>query len=166
MDNNTATPVAPQPTVPSAPQTSVVPQVTPVEPQVQQQVVTPPVSEPSSVIPPLQQTPPVKSNMGRNLVVAISAILILAVLAGVGYMMFLGNAKKTTHTAKVYAQPTVAATPTVMPMQSSDYQVNVKDTSNSAIDQDTQAADQNLNNIDKDLNNVDQSLNDQQTNLQ
>jgi hypothetical protein len=117
------------------------------------------------IIPPLPQTSPVKSNMGRNLIVAVSAILIIIILIGTGYMLFLGNVKKATYTAQVYTQPTVAAQPTVTPTPSA-YQVNPKDTSDTAINQDTQVVNQSLNNLDTDLNNVDQSFNDQQTNLQ
>jgi len=119
----------------------------------------------TQMIPPLSQTPPQKSNLGRNLIVAVSAILIVIVLIGTGYILFFGNAKKTTYTAQVYNQPTTAVMPTVIPTPST-YQVNVKDTSDNAINKDTQAVDQNLNSLDTDLNNVDQSFNDQQTNLQ
>jgi hypothetical protein len=55
--------------------------------------------------------------------------------------------------------PTIIPTPSV-------YQVNVKDASDNAINQDTQVTGQNLNNINSALNTVDQSFNDQQTNLQ
>jgi flagellar basal body-associated protein FliL len=116
-------------------------------------------------IPPLPHTSPVKSNTGRNLVAATLVILIIFVLVGSGYMLFMGNAKKTTYTAQVYNQPTVAVSPTVTPTPTV-YKVNVKDSSDNAINQDTQAANQDLNNLDTNLNNVDQSLNDQQTNLQ
>jgi len=117
-------------------------------------------------IPPLPQMPPAKSNTGRNLVVAVSAILIIVVLIGIGYMLFQGKAKKVAYTAQSYNQPTtVVVSPTVTPTPSA-YQVNAKDTSDTAINQDTQATDQSLKSLNTDLNNVDQSFNDQQTNLQ
>jgi len=116
-------------------------------------------------IPPLPQMPQAKSNMGRNLIVAISAVLIIVILVGTGYLMLMGSAKKKTYTAQVYSQPVVVVSPTVTPTPSV-YQVNAKDTSDNAINQDTQATDQSLNNLNTDINNVDQSFNDQQTNLQ
>ena len=116
-------------------------------------------------IPPLPQTFPPKSNLGRNLIVTGSAILIIIILMGTGYMLFISNAKKVTYTAQVYNQPTPPTKPILSPTPSV-YQVNVKDTSDSTIDQDTQATNQSLDSIDTDLNNVDQSFNDQQTNLQ
>jgi hypothetical protein len=119
----------------------------------------------SQMIPPLPQMPPAKSNVGRNIVIAISAFLIVIVLIGTGYMLLSSNAKKATYTAQVYNQPTTVAKPTIIPTPSI-FQVNIKDTSNSAIDQDNQAVSQNLNSLDADLNNVDQSFSDQQTNLQ
>jgi flagellar basal body-associated protein FliL len=120
---------------------------------------------PVQVIPPLPQMPVQKSNTGRNLIVVISAILIVIILIGTGYILFSSNSKKSTYTAQVYTQPTTAVTPSVTPTPSV-YQINTKDTSDNAIDQDAQAANQNLNSLDTDLNNVDQSFNDQQTNLQ
>lgn len=119
----------------------------------------------SQVIPPLPQSLPEKSNLGRNLIVAISAILIVFVLIGSGYMLFFSNTKKAAYTAQVYNQPTAAVAPSLTPTPSV-YLINVKDTSDNAINQDAQSTDQNLNSLDTDLNNVDQSFNDQQTNLQ
>jgi len=40
--------------------------------------------------------PQAKSNMGRNLIVAISAVLIIVILVGTGYLMLMGSAKKKT----------------------------------------------------------------------
>ena len=117
-------------------------------------------------IPPLPQMSVAKSNAGRNLIVLVSGVLVLIVLAAIGYMLVLGKTQKKVYTAQVYNQPIITSAPTVTPTPPSVYQVNIKDTSNSAIDQDTQATDQSLNNLDTDLNNVDQSFNDQQTNLQ
>lgn len=119
----------------------------------------------SQVIPPLPQMPPAKSNTGRNLLVAISALLIIVILLGSGYTLFFGTTQKKSYTAKVYNQPAVTANPTAFPTPSV-YQVNVKDASDNAINSDTQATNQSLNSLDTDLNNVDQSFNDQQTNLQ
>ena len=128
-------------------------------------IVTPVQPVAPQTVGPLPQTPQSKSNMERNIIVAISAVLIVIILIGTGYMLFLGNAKKGTYTAKVYNQPTPAVSSTVTPTPSV-YQINVKDTSDNAINQDAQATDQSLNGLDSDLNNVDQSFNDQQTNLQ
>lgn len=95
----------------------------------------------------------------------ILAVLIIIILLVTGYMLLMGNAKKNTNTAQVYPQPTVKVKPIATPTPSV-YQINPKDTSDNAIDQDTQVSSQSLNSLDTDLNNVDQSFNDQQTNLQ
>jgi len=124
-------------------------------------IITPQVSNPM----PQTQIPPTKSNLGRNLVMIISAVLIVVILAATGYLLFLGSAKKTTNNAQVYNQPVVSVSPTAIPTPSV-YQINTKDTSDNAITNDTTAVNQNLNNLDSDLNSVDQSFNDQQTNLQ
>ena len=92
----------------------------------------------------------------------ISAVIIVLVLLVSGYLL-LFNKSQMTHNAQVYNQPTTTPIATPTP---TTYQVNVKDTSDSAIEQDTQATSQSLSNIDADLNNVDQSFNDQPTNLQ
>ena len=118
---------------------------------------------PQTTIGPLPPTSQPKSKMGRNVILLVLGILIIIILAATGYMMFLGN--KKTYTAQVYNQPTIKLQPTATPTPSI-YQVNPKDSSNSAIDKDNQAADQSLNTLDTDLNNVDQSFNDQETNLQ
>ena len=114
---------------------------------------------------PMPQILPTKSNMGRNLVMIISAVLIVVVLSATGYLLFLGSAKKPANKIQVYVQPTVTAKPTATPTPSA-YQINVKDTSDNAINNDTTAVNQNLGSLDNSLNNVDQSFNDQQTNLQ
>ena len=114
---------------------------------------------------PLPRIPQTKSNLGRNLVMIISAVLIVVILIATGYLLFLGSAKKIANKTQVYVQPTVAARPTVTPTPST-YQINTKDTSDSAIDKDTTAVNQNLGSLDSGLNAVDQSFNDQQTNLQ
>ncbi len=114
---------------------------------------------------PQTQIPPTKSNLGRNLVMIISAVLIVVVLLATGYLLFLGSAKKPANKIQVYVQPTVTAKPTATPTPSV-YQINPKDTSDSAINSDTTAVNQNLNSLDSNLNSVDQSFNDQQTNLQ
>lgn len=114
---------------------------------------------------PTPQVPPTKPNLGRNLVMIISAVLIVVVLAATGYLLFFGSAKKTTNKVQVYNQPAVPANPIATPTPSV-YQINPKDTSDNAITNDTTAVNQNLNNLDSSLNNVDQSFNDQQTNLQ
>lgn len=116
-------------------------------------------------VPAQPQVSSAKPKVGRVLLMIISAVLTIVVLVGIGYMLFLNYTNnKTTHSAQVYNQPTIT-TPTVTPQQT-NYQINPKDTSNQAINQDNQAVDQELNNANSDLNNVDQSLNDQQTNLQ
>ena len=120
-------------------------------------------SQLNSTLPQMNQP---KSNLGRNLVMIISAVLIVVVITATGYLLILGNAKKTAYNkVQSYIQPTVAISPKTSPTPSV-YQVNPKDTSNAAINSDTTIANQNLNNLDTDLNNVDQSFNDQQTNLQ
>jgi hypothetical protein len=120
-------------------------------------------SQPNNSMP---QIPQAKSNLGRNLVTIISAVLIVVVIAATGYLLILGNAKKTANIkVQGYMQPTIVISPTTAPTPSI-YQVNPKDTSDSAINSDTTAVNQNLNSLDTDLNNVDQSFNDQQTNLQ
>jgi len=132
--------------------TVVPPQVNPIPPAPQ-------------AIGPLPQSPQKKSNAGRNLIMILSAVLIVVILVATGYLIFLGSTRKTTYNAQVYNQPTVSAKPTATPQQTS-YQSNPKDTSDQAIDQDSQAANKKLTNLDTDLSNVDQSLNDQATNLQ
>ena len=109
---------------------------------------------------PLPTTPQPKTGMGRILAVIISLIIIVTV-AGVSAYFLFANKTPKTYNAQVYNQPTttVSPSPTV-------YQINQKDTSDSAINQDTQAANSDLNNLNGDLNNVNQSFNDQQTNLQ
>jgi flagellar basal body-associated protein FliL len=112
-----------------------------------------------------QMTQP-KSNFGRNLVMIISAVLIVVVIAATGYLLVLGNAKKTAYNnVQSYIQPTLSVSPKASPTPSV-YQINPKDTTDSAINNDTTVANQNLDSLDTDLNNVDQSFNDQQTNLQ
>jgi hypothetical protein len=125
-------------------------------------VTTPPVNNPI----PLQQPQVLKakSNLGRNLVMIISAVLIVVILIATGYLLFLNNTKKSVNT-QVYVQPTVPAGPTATPTPSA-YQINPKDTSDNAITNDAAAVNQSLGNLDSDLSNVDQSFNDQQTNLQ
>ena len=114
----------------------------------------------------LPSVSPKKSNLGRNLVMIISAVLIVVILAATGYLIFLGNAQKTANNkVQGYVGPTIPAGPTVTPTPSV-YQINPKDTSDSAINSDTTVANQNLNSLDSNLNSVDQSFNDQQTNLQ
>ena len=117
---------------------------------------------------PLSQAPLKKSNLGRNLVMIISAVLIVVILIGTGYLFVAGNAKKAAYNKiQVYnnQNPPVVTKPTVMPTPSI-YQINTKDTSDSAINNDTTATNRDLNSLDVDLNNVDQSFNDQQINLQ
>jgi len=123
----------------------------------------PVVSQFNTQLPPIS---PAKSSLGRNLVMIISAVLIVVILAGTGYLLFLGSAKKAAYNkVQSYVQPTITISPTTVPTPSV-YQINPKDTSDSAISNDTDAVNQNLNSLDTDLNNVDQSFNDQQTNLQ
>ena len=115
---------------------------------------------------PQSQVPQNKSNLGRILLMIVSGVLTIVVLVGIGYMLFLSRSNSTIHSAQVYNQPMVptsAVTPTPQP---TNYQINPKDTSSQAINQDAQAVNQDLNNVSSDLNNVDQSFNDQQTNLQ
>jgi hypothetical protein len=115
---------------------------------------------------PVLPTTPVKSNLGRNLVMIISAVLIVVILAATGYLIFLSKTQKTAYNkVQGYVGPTIPAVATITPTPSV-YQINPKDTSDSAINSDTTVANQNLGNLDSDLNNVDQSFNDQQTNLQ
>ena len=123
----------------------------------------PVISQLNNKLPQMNQP---KSNLGRNLVMIISAVLIIVVVAATGYLLFLGNAQKTAYNkVQSYIQPTITISPTTAPVPSV-YQVNPKDTSNAAINSDTIVTNQNLNSLDTDLNNVDQSFNDQQTNLQ
>jgi len=114
----------------------------------------------------LIQIPPTKSNLGRNLLMIFSAVLIVFILAGTGYVLFLSSFKKpVSNKIQVYNQSNVKVKPTITPTPSV-YQINLKDTSDNAINNDTTTANENLNNLDSDMNNVDQSFNDQQTNLQ
>jgi hypothetical protein len=121
--------------------------------------------ETSQPVNPSSQFTQTKMGMNRPMVLLVSISIIAIVLVIFGYTLFLHNAKKPTYNAQVYNQPTIVVTPTVSPVPSI-YQVNTKDASDNAINQDAQVAGQNLNNIDSALNNVDQSFNDQQTNLQ
>jgi hypothetical protein len=117
----------------------------------------------NSQLPQMNQP---KSSLGRNLVMIISAVLIVVILVTTGYLVFVGNAKKVAYNkVQSYIQPTISVSPSATPTPSV-YQINPKDTSDSAINSDTTVANQNLNSLDTDLNNVDQSFNDQQTNLQ
>ncbi|MGA2911461.1 MAG: hypothetical protein ABSE17_02360 [Candidatus Levyibacteriota bacterium] len=120
-------------------------------------------SETPQPITPLPQAPQAKIGTGRILAMLISIVIIVIVLVLSGYLLFFNKGQKTTPNIQVYNQSTV--TPTITPIPST-YQINVKDTSDNAINQDTQAADQDLNNLNSNLNNVNQSFNDQQTNLQ
>jgi hypothetical protein len=123
----------------------------------------PVISQLNNTLP--QMTQP-KSNLGRNLVMIISAVLIVVVIAATGYLLILGSAKKASYNrVQGYIQPTITISPKTSPTPSV-YQVNPKDTTNAAINGDTTIANQNLNSLDTDLNNVDQSFSDQQTNLQ
>src|ERR1035437_515699 len=96
----------------------------------------------------LSSVSPKKSNMGRNLVMIISAILIVIIWAATGYLIFLGNAQKTVNNKiEGYVGPTIPAGPTATPTPSV-YQINPKDTSDSAITSDTTAVNHNLNSLD------------------
>ena len=116
-------------------------------------------------LPVRPQVPQNKPNLGRILLMIVSAVLIVVVLVGIGYMLFLNySSQNKPHSAQVYNQQEMI--PPIATPQPTNYQINPKDTTNQAIEQDTQAINQNLNGVNNDLNNVDNSFNDQQTNLQ
>jgi flagellar basal body-associated protein FliL len=125
-----------------------------------------PVSQPvQPVQAPISQAPlEPKSNSAQKYLLIIFGVILIMVIAVGGLLYFVLNKKTSSvvHNAQVYNVPTTA----VPTPQLTIYQVNAKDVSNQAIDQDTQNAGQNIDSLNSDLNNVDQSFNDQQTNLQ
>jgi hypothetical protein len=118
----------------------------------------------STVTPP-PQPPPTQSGIGMTFALIIAVVIIALVLVMSGYLLFFHQTHTTIHNAQVYNEPTPIVSPTVTPLPP-NYQINPKDTSDNAINQDTQATGQDLNNVDNALNSIDQSFNDQQTNLQ
>jgi peptidoglycan hydrolase CwlO-like protein len=98
------------------------------------------------------------SNIKFTFALIVGLIVLVVGLSSYAYLN-LNHQSKNLATTQSVAIPTLTPTPTV-------YVPNPKDTSPSAINNDTSNLNQNITNLGNDVQDVNQSFSDQQPNLQ